>query len=282
MVVLRAIGRFFAKIGRWIRDTAWVQPLLIVGGIFAIIFSIPYITKWVGSWFTDNSVAYVKFYSKYQLSVDGCDKKESKADGLLTYLEHIKDGSATDKEKKQYGEKFFIAFVQEGCSGCESNYGGFEYLSKNYTIKNSDSQFYLGDNAFKIHSIFCDETDSDIEYDGNIFDHYIFENHLQIFETACEKATDEYNYNYLVNKGGKGSDYYKSAEKLADEIQTPTVFLIDATTPEYAADYGIREILFSYEAKSDTATKNTNEYSRALTLVDAWNGTGIFSEEYTK
>ena len=39
MVVLRAIGNFFARIGRWIRDTAWVQPLLIVGGIFAIIFS---------------------------------------------------------------------------------------------------------------------------------------------------------------------------------------------------------------------------------------------------
>ena len=40
MKVLRVIGGFFARIGRWIRDTAWVQPLLIVGGIFGIIFSI--------------------------------------------------------------------------------------------------------------------------------------------------------------------------------------------------------------------------------------------------
>ena len=39
MAILRAIGRFFAKIGRWIRDTAWVQPLLIVGAIFGLIFS---------------------------------------------------------------------------------------------------------------------------------------------------------------------------------------------------------------------------------------------------
>ena len=45
MKILRAIGHFFAKIGRWIANTAWVQPLLIVGGIFAIIFSIPYIKR---------------------------------------------------------------------------------------------------------------------------------------------------------------------------------------------------------------------------------------------
>ena len=57
MKVLRAIGRFFARIGRWIRDTAWIQPLLIVGGIFGIIFSIPYITNWVKSWFAEGNAA---------------------------------------------------------------------------------------------------------------------------------------------------------------------------------------------------------------------------------
>ena len=278
MVVLRAIGGFFAKIGRWIRDTAWVQPLLIVGGIFAVIFSIPYITNWVGSWFNDSTVAYIKWYTKYQLSVEGCDKKNSKADGILSYLEDIKAGTATDKQKKQYGEKFFLCFVQEGCSGCENNYGGLEYLSSHYTTKDSTSQFYLGNNAFKIHSIFADETDSDIEYDGNIFDHYVYENYLQIFETACEKATDESNYNYLINKGGKSSDYYSTAMSLTEGIQTPTIFLIDATTPEFSVDYGIREILFGFEGKDG----GSNEYSRALTLVDAWNGTGIFSEDYDK
>ena len=278
MVVLRAIGGFFAKIGRWIRDTAWVQPLLIVGGIFAVIFSIPYITNWVGSWFNDSTVAYIKWYTKYQLSVEGCDKKNSKADGILSYLEDIKAGTATDKQKKQYGEKFFLCFVQEGCSGCENNYGGLEYLSSHYTTKDSTSQFYLGNSAFKIHSIFADETDSDIEYDGNIFDHYVYENYLQIFETACEKATDESNYNYLINKGGKSSDYYSTAMSLTEGIQTPTIFLIDATTPEFSVDYGIREILFGFEGKDG----GSNEYSRALTLVDAWNGTGIFSEDYDK
>ena len=38
MVVLSAIGRFFKKIWDWIKQTAWIQPLLIVGIIFGVIF----------------------------------------------------------------------------------------------------------------------------------------------------------------------------------------------------------------------------------------------------
>ena len=40
MIILTAIGAFFGRIWKWIRETAWVQPLLIVGVIFGIIFSI--------------------------------------------------------------------------------------------------------------------------------------------------------------------------------------------------------------------------------------------------
>ena len=64
MFVLRAIGRFFAKIGRWIRDTAWVQPLLIVGGIFAIIFSIPKIVEVVEKAGEESNAAQVFFENK--------------------------------------------------------------------------------------------------------------------------------------------------------------------------------------------------------------------------
>ena len=93
MKVLRAIGNFFARIGRWIRDTAWVQPLLIVGGIFAIIFSIPYITNWVGSWFEVNQSE--KYYKDHQLSLKNCDDKKSEADGIFQYLVDISNGTDT-------------------------------------------------------------------------------------------------------------------------------------------------------------------------------------------
>ena len=131
MKVLRAIGNFFVRIGRWIRDTAWVQPLLIVGGIFAIVFSIPYITKWVQSWYVAGAED-VEYYDNFKLSLDGCDTKDSKADKLLQYLIDRNNGDATDKQIEDYGDKFFISFVQEDCASCESNYYGFEYLQKNW------------------------------------------------------------------------------------------------------------------------------------------------------
>ena len=119
MVVLRAIGAFFVKIGRWIKETALVQPLLIVGGIFAIIFTIPYIVKWVGSWFEVNEAT--AYYNKFNLSING---ENSKGDQLFSYLQ----GEKTDELKKKYGEKFFITFVSE--NGDNANYyEGYEILA---------------------------------------------------------------------------------------------------------------------------------------------------------
>ena len=67
MVVLRAIGRFFARIGRWIKETAWIQPLLIVGAIFAVIFSIPHIIDFFKGVASESDSAN-KFFAKYQIS----------------------------------------------------------------------------------------------------------------------------------------------------------------------------------------------------------------------
>ena len=41
MKILKVIATPFVALWRWIKETAWVQPLLIVGCIFAVIFSIP-------------------------------------------------------------------------------------------------------------------------------------------------------------------------------------------------------------------------------------------------
>lgn len=45
--ILNAIGGFFKKIGRWIKETAWIQPLLIVGAIFGLIMSIKPIANFI-------------------------------------------------------------------------------------------------------------------------------------------------------------------------------------------------------------------------------------------
>ncbi len=68
MIILKAIGAFFVKIWRWIKDTAWVQPLLIVGAIFAVIFSIPYITDWANSF---NLTSTNSFYNAQKRNLEG-------------------------------------------------------------------------------------------------------------------------------------------------------------------------------------------------------------------
>ena len=273
MVVLRAIGRFFARIGRWIRDTAWVQPLLIVGGIFAIIFSIPYITKWVKSWGNDDTVAYVKYYEKKQISLESCDTKDSKVDKLFQYMVDFGEGKETADQVKEFGTKFFLSFVQKGCSGCETNYEGLKYLEDNYK---SNSLLSLGNDKFSMYSIFMDETDDDIDYDGNLFDHYIADNYSQVFETVSEYTTSEGDYWYLINQGGKDSSYYESAAGMADQMTSPTIFLMEMTD-DYRGTFGVSEVLFTYSAKKN---QGTTSYAKALTLADCWNHADIFSDSY--
>ena len=279
MVVLRAIGRFFAKIGRWIRDTAWVQPLLIVGGIFAIIFSIPYITKWVKSWGGTSTSASEKFYNSTKLSLKGVDEEKSDVDSLFKYLLAVEDNDQEGIEagKKKYGEKFFLCFVQQGCSGCETNYEGLNYLKSNFTTKDAESELYL-DGDFKYHSIYIDQIVDGLDYD-NIFDHFILENYQQVFESVAGVFSDEQNYSYLINKGGKSSDYHSNISKIAEStIESPTIFLFDisATTKAEVSTYGITEVLFTADGKDGKSTP----FSRAQTLADCWNHEDMFSQNY--
>lgn len=55
---MEKIGNFFVKIGQgikkgfiglinWVKNTAWIQPLLIVGLIFGVILSIKPVTSWI-------------------------------------------------------------------------------------------------------------------------------------------------------------------------------------------------------------------------------------------
>lgn len=279
MVVLRAIGNFFARIGRWIRDTAWVQPLLIVGGIFAIIFSIPYITKWVKSWGNDGTTATEKFYNNTKLSLKGCDKKESDVDKMFQYLIALEDNDTVGIEagKKKFGEKFFLCFVQEGCSGCENNYDGLSYLKSNFTTKDDKADLFLDGGDFKYHSIYTDQTVDGLTYD-NIFDHFIIENYQQVFESLCSTFADEQNYPYLVNQGGTSSSYYTNVTKLADTLESPTIFLIDTTNSNSitTSNYGVTEILFTASGKDG---KSDSLY-KAMTFADCWNHADIFSPEY--
>lgn len=262
MFILRAIGRFFARIGRWIKETAWIQPLLIVGGIFAIIFSIPYITKWVGSWFSSESAAE-KFYSSYETSLKKAEEHKSDVDKLFDYLDHYEKNTATQAEKNTYGEKFFIMLVQESCSSCEERYGGFKALKENWGKGSFDNL----DGEFKLHTIYVDSVNSDGD---NLFEEvYNRDVVSRIFEDTISYMGGEYGEHPYKENGANASNYVNELNNLTDpkNISTPTLFLIDLTdkAPAWTSTYGVREVLFNFEY-----TDGSDDIARARTLRNAW------------
>lgn len=275
MFILRAIGNFFVKIGRWIKNTAWIQPLLIVGGIFAIIFSIPYISKWVGSWFTSDS-ASEKYYSAKKINLDKAEDRKSDVDKLFDYLSNHNNADA--KVKAKYGDKFFVTLVQDGCSACDERYGGFKTLEENW----NKGEFSGLDGSFKLFTIYVD---TENKAGDNLFKNvYNREDVQAMFEKAIEKMQDQENHPYARN-AASASSYANDLENLIipDEITTPTTFLVDFTenAPSWTSENGIREVLFSFES-----TDGNDDYAKARTLRNAWTNVGsqdnIFSTKYKK
>lgn len=283
MKILRAIGRFFAKIGRWIRDTAWVQPLLIVGGIFAIVFSIPYLTAWIKSW-SDHGPEHVAYYNKFKAAMnDEDDKNDAKANQIFTYLMDYGSGKATAEQKDKYGEKFFIAFVQDDCSGCEDNYSGFEYAQKQWNKNGYDIE---DNNKFVLYTISIDKTvkkDNKNSETVNVFQKYFYDRYSSIFEETSQSATESY---YFLNQGGESSTYASELKKMetSDSFSSPTVFLIDLTNnaPDYTNKYGVSEVVFTYEGTAKGGADTSTSQAKAQTIVDAWNHKGIFASDYNK
>jgi len=272
MVVLKAIGRFFARIGRWIRDTAWVQPLLIVGGIFAIIFSIPYLTNWVKSWFSEGDAA-TAYYEKNELSWKGVEDSKSGVDRLFKYLENY--NTASEADKKKFGDKFFINFVQDGCEGCKSNYEGYKVLQNNWG--SSEFKFESGkEEKLKMFNIFIDEcNDDDKEY---------FLEYISGDKSTCRYSdfffeASQLKNHYMYNVNG-GENYYETVFGSEDAFQSPITILIDFTFEGdegyEIGDMGATEIFYTIAGK-DGANGSDSAWAKARSIWDCWNHTGNFS-----
>lgn len=269
MFVLKAIGRFFAKIGRWIRDTAWVQPLLIVGGIFAIIFSIPKIVEVVDK-MNEESNAAQTFFENKAISSQGDKEKLSEGSSLDNYLSILenKDGTYTsapaafDAVKKELGlgnneTRFFVLFVDKSNS-CDSLYSGLNYLKNNWG-KNDEFKDLKGDFAFR--TIYVDAID---KYDSStkLFDDAYDRHNFETF------ATDLYSTKFAENKryDEGASDHYDSLATSASGFAVGTVLFFDYEAEAYAGvtTYGLRSCFTSSDVAGST------DYERAQKLAQAW------------
>ena len=273
MKVLSAIGGFFARIGRWIKETAWIQPLLIVGAIFAIIFAIPHIIDGVKGWF-DESDAANKYFNKYSLSLNNAVEKEgafvgtSKVDELLTYIE---DGNVEKVKSITKEDRFFIAFVEEDNSSCKDLYGGLKMFQDKY---NKNDEFKGLNGNFKLITIYTDTTDTVNDEEINLFDR-VWSNHYSLFETMAD-GTYLPNTFYALNKGYTQNNYESAftSDKLDEcPMNAPLLMYFDYTDDNKVTNKkvaGLSDVIFSLDGASDL--------EKARTLKNCWAHADIFGE----
>jgi hypothetical protein len=277
MAILKAIGAFFVKIWRWIKETAWVQPLLIVGAIFAIIFSIPSITKWAGS---IGGTAEGAFYKEYQVSLETEKRNDdtvtstSDADALmnnlyannkLAYSGNDSGTYSTDINTTKYGEKYFLLFVGSSCSGCKTLEPGFRELRDSW----KDLYTPTDSGTFKCYTIFADQTSSnDSSYDSpwNTAFHRFLWNYTGFFnETEGYLSTNSY---YTNEKPSDDNYKYYGQPDISGKFVTPAILLVDFTkTAQEQNRAGVSEILFG--GLDSLSTKQ----AKAAYLMQMWNHT---------
>lgn len=276
MVILSAIGRFFKKIWNWIKQTAWIQPLLIVGIIFGVIFSIPSIVNAVKANKKEKG-KYESYYHNYQLSLEISEdydgKRVSKADVFTYKLADVlagKEGAeaAFRSSYSDLGDKFFFCYVGTKCDKCKEAKPGFSTFEKKL---NSDKAFYTADRNEKFHmvTVFADEETSETEEDKTAFVKYLGR-HEDFF---ADVGAIGWETAYKTN--GKLSDidleYLETADP--DNFLTPTIMLVELGEKAAASKNlpGVTELMFGVEGSDKNA--------KARTLLDCWKHEGDFSLE---
>lgn len=263
--ILGAIGGFFVAIWRWIKETAWVQPLLIVGLIFAVIFSIPSVVDGFRKIDERNNSAQ-KYYKQFQVSLVGAEN--SAADKLL---DEIKQNSQGESESLK-GHKFFLVFVQkdDACAGCTNAREGFEYLA-------GDGKTLLEDGRkVELKTIFVDQeltkknkedwkkedTDPVDNYAETAFEAFLLRNQAR-FE---EYAGDAINSHFYINDGITDQQIEDIESADVNRFQTPTVFQVDFT--DKAPEPGVTNVFIGVQGEK--------KLDRAKFIADAWNYKGQF------
>ncbi|MBQ7994614.1 MAG: hypothetical protein IJ247_00115 [Bacilli bacterium] len=269
MFILKAIGSLFVKLWRWIKETAWVQPLLIVGAIFALIFSIPSITSWVGSWdfSTENSYYLSK---KLTLESEGDDDTSSSAADVFTnslykntlaaYEGRYDDIDLGDQEQ----EKYFLLFVGENCDPCKKAEEGFKELDENWgsIYRPSDG------NKLAIHTIFSDEESSTDSKYSNTTGDTAFQRYLLIHSLFFNETSEWLSTNtpYKGNNGVSDDSYMNYGAPNTEDFTVPAVLLVDYTKEaQEQGRAGVSEIIFSVSGDSKQAKANN--------LLNMWNHT---------
>ena len=291
MNILKAIGGLFVRLWRWIKETAWIHPLLIVGAIFAVIFSIPKFTEWVSA---INVASASRYWSDYKLTINNetasTNDYNTAADKLTqsinewsnfsgeyhTYEEWDAGMKAKLADKKlsvnidprtEYGEKFFLVYVSEDCANCDAIQPAFEtlkeYWNTNYKIE--------GSAPYKIHTIFADESsDNDEQYtipsEKKAFVRYLNKFNDNDFLASAGGRLETAPYKLNANVGDSNYTYFIDGD--ADKFSVPTILLVDFTKEAFELNdprIGVSEVTFGVSGE--------DKFAKAQVIANMWNHT---------
>ncbi|MGN1295280.1 MAG: hypothetical protein ACI4U5_02615 [Bacilli bacterium] len=160
--VLKAIGGFFKRIWEWIKNTAWVQPVLIVSLIFAVIFSINPIVNGIKSALNSNN----------------------------------KEGAFYKAHSKTFNEKNFNAVTQEDCLVIFVDLENASSKEAAYTLEKYVKNFYTQTENAKIYvfNFGCDDDDSsEKERIATLIDDNIHDTFADLYNYYL--PTDKFTYN---------------------------------------------------------------------------------------
>lgn len=247
----------FVKFWNWLKNTAWIQPLLIVGVIFAIIFSIPAISSAIDN-NKERRNSPVTYYANYQLSLKKSEKKNA--------YKLVEDYYNTT-DNPLAGQKFFLVFVNESCEACNEAQKGFKAFQSEYKSELK---------GFKnpLRTIFTDEVDKDNKKEDLFLNWLKDDATMDFLDETVAIAKSSYYY----NKKFLGQSDFAAADSVLDGINkaydqsnsfaTPTIFLIDFTDDTNTP--GVQQAFISLPGATNI--------EKAAFLYDAWTGTGNFGK----
>ncbi len=294
MKVLKIIAKPFVALWNWIKETAWVQPLLIVGCIFGIILSIPYISSGIQN-LINQTESHLKYFEKSYLSLEGSKQgqENSAANKFFdSFVEAQEAWTSGDKTKAQEalknysGEnKFFLFFVQEDCSSCKNLKLGAEYLENNWNnYVGLDGEKYA---SYRFQAIEVDQTFDDDYYteeNRKPIDDLVASNSYLTFYRTAMSMVDKQNYyiNLADSDSTKATTLIDNTTGLNDssKIQTPTCMIIDLSS-DNTTEYIISTIFYSIPSPADSENEKMNIECSKL-LANAWMGKEDFENKLNK
>lgn len=251
----------FIKLWNWIKETAWIQPLLIVGVVFAIIFSISPIVQACSQMWSNEDI---KFYTDRKYSLDNIYDSPEKCDalGLINNIynaENETDATAkAELVKKLPAKKFFLMFYSETCDVCKSSSDAFEYLVDNW---NKSGTSFVTDDTFKMVTIDAKESIDDEKANGKDGIPELY-SQCPLFFEGVSNAIQQTEY-YLREKISDSTlNEFATADE--DSFPIPSLILIDFTRENKSA---YAQMMFSIPGKND----KDGDAAKALTLMDCWN-----------